>query len=277
MSAVVKDLRAHRENLVKLIGKNAPSNEFLEGLLRLKATALKHQLSFYWLNDALLHVSFSVTSRTNSGREMERRLMIQRVIWLIDELDKFLHRKKIKLPKIRPEEFPVYKTEISEEEIKRCFIERGPLSGEWFFEVPVNLKTIKEKAEEERIKSKVGWLSREQIEKALIIYAKHIDLVCMESEKKGIHEQILEEHYLAFPIFDAKNVHLIEAKASANKIPNAVNQILEYKRLFKEDWPTSTIKSIGIVCSEWTKTSLELCKKNQILTWEVTCNEVIEV
>lgn len=180
---------------------------------------------------------------------------------------------------ITPRDIPQYERVLSEREIVDCFIERGPLSGEWFKEFPVGLKKVLEKVDEERRKG-LQWLDDEKFRNLFLGICKHVDLILVESKVKRVFERIPEKDiillYTNFPkdLFSGKSVYLIEAKKSKEDIPKGVEQILQNKNLFEQDWPASKVKGIGIICREWTDEELNVCKKNNIIAWEVTCQEV---
>lgn len=157
------------------------------------------------------------------------------------------------------------------------------LRGWRLYEVPVNLLEIEKTAKEIR-KRRDSWsISLEKLENSLAGLARYVDLVCIEAtETKIIAERQKVTDYLAArrlnePVFNGQTVFLIEAKASEEALPKAINQILEYKRLFQQDWPKCTIKGVGIICASWNPKAIAECKKRNIRAWEVTCKEVISL
>ncbi|MHA1632613.1 MAG: hypothetical protein ACTSXC_07410 [Candidatus Freyarchaeota archaeon] len=157
------------------------------------------------------------------------------------------------------------------------------LRGWRLYEVPVNLLEIEKTAKEIR-KRRDSWsISLEKLENSLAGLARYVDLVCIEAtETKIIAERQKVTDYLAArrlnePVFNGQTVFLIEAKASEEGLPKAINQILEYKRLFQQDWPKCTIKGVGIICASWNPKAIAECKKRNIRAWEVTCKEVISL
>jgi hypothetical protein len=278
---LVSALKLHRDNLLKLIADDAPSNKFLEELMRLRETALKFDLKFsYRLDEAL---SRALLDYQHPSRYI-RNLMITYVYGLIKEdIDNLLYSKQVVLPKPKPSDFPTYESSLSEKEVIDCFIQKSGLSGLWFKEIPVGLKKVDEVADEERRKGGFEWLSDEKFRNLFLGICKHVDLILVESSINKVYERIPEKDILLlwknYPhdLFAGKKVTLIEAKASADKLDEAISQILEYKELFQQDWKTANIKNIGIICSSWNNKALNECKRHNIKAWEVTCKEVLPV
>lgn len=273
-----ESLKLHRDNLVKLIMEDAPSNKFIAELIEVREIILKLNFKVsYRLNSALSHAF----SDYQYPSKYIRSLMISEVVGLIEEIGNILSSsKQVILPKLIPSDFPKYEDLLSERAIVDCFIQHGPLSGIWFKEFPVGLKKVIEKADEERKKGNFEWISEEKFGNLFSGICQHVDLILLESAHNKVVERIPEKDilllYKNYPedLFAGKSVYLIEAKKSKEDIPKAVEQILQYKTLFQEDWPTSKVNGIGIICKEWADPELSLCKKNNIITWEVTCQEV---
>jgi len=278
---LISALKSHRDNLLKLIRKDAPSNRFLEELMRLRETVLNFNLKF---SDRLDWALFFALSDYQHPSRSTRNLVIRYVYDLIKEdIDNLLYSRQVVLPKPKPSDFPVYESHLSEREVVDCFIQKSGLSGLWFKEFPVGLKKVDEVANEERRKGGFEWLSEEKFRNLFLGICKHVDLVLVESNINKVYERIPEKDILLlwknYPpdLFAGKTVTLIEAKASADKLDEAISQILEYKELFQQDWKTAKIKNIGIICSSWSTKALNECKKHNIKAWDVTCKEVQEL
>ena len=254
---------------------------FLEELMRLRETALKFNLNFsYRLDEALSRALLDYQYPS----KYIRNLMISYVYGLIKEdIDNILYGKQVVLSKPKPSDFPVYESYLSEREVVDCFIQRSGLRGLWFKEFPVGLKKVDEVADEERRKGGWDWLDDEKFRNIFLGICKHVDLILVESNINKVYERVSEKDILLlwknYPhdLFAGKTVMLIEAKSSADKLDEAINQILEYKDLFQRDWKTAKIKNIGIICSSWSTKALNECKKHNIKAWDVTCKEVQEL
>jgi hypothetical protein len=282
---LVSALKLHRDNLLKLIAEDAPSNKFLEELMRLRETALKFNLKEFFdgffnpLDNAL---TMALSDYKYPSR-YTRNLMIEFVYRLIKRIDYLLYNRKVMLPTPKPSDFPEYESHLSEKEVVDCFIQKSGLNGLWFKEFPAGLKKVDEVANEERKKGGFEWLSDEKFRNLFLGICKHIDLVLVELNINKVYERISEKDIFLlwknYPpdLFSGKTAILIEAKASADKLDEAISQILEYKGLFQQDWKTANIKNIGIICPSWSSKALNECRKHNIKAWEVTCKEVQEL
>lgn len=274
---LVSALKLHRDNLLKLIAEDAPSNKFLEELMRLRETAFKFNLKVSYRLDGAL--SSALCDYQHPSRYI-RNLMISYVYGLIKEdIDNLLYSRQVVLPKPKPSEFPMYESYLSEREVVDCFIQKSGLSGLWFKEFPVGIKKVDEIANEERRKGGFEWLSDEKFRNLFLGICKHVDLILVESNVNKVYERIPEKDIMLlwknYPhdLFAKKTVILIEAKASADKLDEAISQILKYKELFQQDWGTANIKNVGIICPSFSSKALNECRRHNIKAWEVTCKE----
>ncbi|MEM3539103.1 MAG: hypothetical protein QW193_05535 [Nitrososphaerales archaeon] len=198
------------------------------------------------------------------------------VRFIIKNLQDFLSALK-KEQKVEPIAISEALPKITHESVKKLFIESGQLKGEWFEEVPVGLNDVRESAKLAIMKEE-STLSWESIRNMYLSMVKHIDLVCVESDKLIYHGRIHDETlYLDYPIFDNKHVILIEAKTLAKEILQGVNQLLEYKNLFLKDWKNVEVKKIVIICPDWTSEAIQYCKEKGISAWEVTPEGVVSL
>jgi len=166
-------------------------------------------------------------------------------------------------------------TKWQEEQLLSIFMEKIAWTGEWFREVPVGLSGIKKELDDKVKKEKIIDFSQVR---ALIKQLKRLDLVFMESTSPINHGELIDPtFYLTMPMFDNKQVILIEAETSANAIPNGVRQLYEYKRLFQEDWPKAKIKKLVLVSPEWTKETIKICEDNKIEGWEISYDGISKV
>lgn len=280
-----ESLRKVRENLINLISEDASANKFLAELLKAQEflNKLPENLTLMarvWARGASEYALSEVRALDEKTRAKHRAYLLEYVAKLVLEIEKILKAQQVEFPsiKVKREE---YAEIINEQRVKDCFIERGPLKGIWLYEVPVNLLEIEKTAREFRKRGSSWGISLEKLENSLAGLAKYVDLVCIEApETKIITERQKVTDYLAArrlnePVFNGRTVFLIEAKASDEGLPKAINQILEYKRLFQQDWPKCTIKGVGIICASWNPKAIAECKKHKIQAWEVTCKEVI--
>jgi hypothetical protein len=271
-------LKSHRDNLLKLIADDAPSNKFLVELMKLRETAFQFNLKFsYRLDQALFYALLDYQHPSTSTRKS----MILFVYNLIkEEIDNILYGNQVELFKPKPSDFPVYESYLSEREVIDCFIQRSGLRGLWFKEFPVGLRKVDEAADEERRKGGWDWLNDEKFRNLFLGICKHVDLILVESNINKVYERISEKDIFLlwknYPpdLFAGKTVMLIEAKSSADNLDEVISQILEYKELFQQDWKTAEIKNIGIICSSWSTKALNECRKHNIKAWDITCKEV---
>ena len=280
----LEDIRKHRDNLVKLISEDAPTTKFLAELLELRKffgyfpESVLPLTAKVNLNVALSRAELEIGAVDEKSKRFWRGQLLHFVSALVKDIDDILKSKQIKIgEEFRFERYIIPELE-NEQDIIKCFIEKGPLKGVWLFEVPVKLKEIKKAAREAM--EKPDWtefLDREKIQNVFLPMAKHIDLVCIENPEKRVVGRLDEKAYLISPIFSGRTVTLIEAKASEEKLEEAIEQILEYRKLFLEDWPNTIIKDIGVICRQISPKVLERCRKHNIRAWEVTCTEVHEL
>ena len=278
----LKMLKKLRDNLVNLISVGAPAHKFLAELLDLRNVLKRFpELSGAdtWAMIASVDAQNEIEAISEDEKKRHRASMLKWISKAILEIDEFLRTKQIRVPEVTfegKEESSI----MNEEKVKKCFIEKGPIKGVWLFEVPVNLKQIEEKAAE--LEKQEFWdFSLDKLENTLSPLAKYIDLVCIESAETKVVKagrrkvtDYLMLRRMNEPVFNGKTVTLIEAKASEEKVLEAIDQILEYKRLFQIDWPHSTIKNVGIISGSWNIRAIKLCRKHNIRAWEVDCKEV---
>lgn len=276
-----------RENLINLISEDASANKFLAELFKAQdlLSNLPENLTFMarvWARIAIERALSEIGALDEKTRAKYRACLLEAVANLILETEKMLKAQQMKFPSIKVKREKQAEV-INEQKIKDCFIEHGPLKGVWLYEVLVNLSEI-EKAASEIRKRRGSWsISLEKLENSLAGLAKRVDLVCIEATENKIMAggqnvtDYLAARRLNEPVFNGRTVFLIEAKASEEGLPGAINQILEYKKLFQQDWPTCIIKGVGIICASWNPKAIAECKKHNIRAWEVTCKEVISL
>jgi hypothetical protein len=104
-----------------------------------------------------------------------------------------------------------------EEPLLSFFMEKVGWTGEWFREVPVGLSGIRKELENLAKKEKIIDFSKVA---GLIRQLKRLDLVFVESALPINHSELIDPtFYLTTPMFDNKQVILIEAETSANPYP----------------------------------------------------------
>jgi hypothetical protein len=167
-------------------------------------------------------------------------------------------------PEIKPEEL-----------LLTIFMEKVGWAGEWFREVPVGLSGIRKELEDLAKKERIIDFSKVV---GLIRQLKRLDLVFVESVLPINHGELIDPtFYLTTPMFDNKQVILIEAETSANTISNGVKQLIEYKTLFQSDWPKAKIKKLVLISPEWTKETIKQCDDNKIEGWEISYEGISKV
>lgn len=276
-----------RENLINLISENAPANKFLAELIKAQEhlNKLPENIVFMarvWARTASEQALMEMGALDERARTTHRTSLLRHVANLLSEIDKMLRAQQVEAPLIKFER-KEHTEIINEEMVKSCFIERGPLKGIWLYEVPVGLLEIEKRAKELG-KERAFWdVSLEKLENSIAGEAKYVDLVCIsapETKILGYRKEVTA--YLALrrmgdPVFSGQTVFLIEAKTSVKDPLKAVDQILEYKKLFQEDWPNCKLKGVGIISASWNPKAITECKKHNIQAWEVTCKEVISL
>lgn len=237
----------------------------------------------YRLESALSYAFSDYTRPSSYTRNFLMNFIFNLIKYDIDPL--LYSEKELTTFRVKAKDFPIHEVMFSEEELKECFISKGPLKGLWFKEFPLGLRRVIERAFEERKKG-LDWLDKEKLRNFFLSECKHPDLILIESEVVKVYERMSEKDVLASfllyrddptYLFNGKSVYLIEAKTAKKDIPDGVRKILEYRKLLKEDYPRAFIKGLNVICSDWTGTEVKLCKENGITAWEVTCESVVRL